>query len=583
MNKKAFTITEVLATLVILGIIVAIAIPSVNKLNEKFEKEYYDKLDKTIIESAKLYIKDNPDKRPINILESFSIDYQKLKDKYLDNIKGYKNSDSISGKVVVVKTNDGYEYKNCYSLNGQNKYTDSDSYCNFSDSDHIEYDYGDLNNDNLYLHVGNYTQDEIREALKVGKYAVRKSETGKELYKVPLDEDNIYPKNITAIDTSTTGTYKVSYSISTSKDTISKDISKNLIVFQHPAPVVKTDGMSKLYFGFPADINIDTETFNKKYNSKFYNYEYSHDFGKSWLSLSCYDSNTTCKQKLDYKEGKIRFRVVGKGQDGKNHYGKESSDYDIKERLICTTSEKWTNKNAQLTVSFEGNTTRTIKYNNLGSKITKTRYLFGSNNPLVLKNLSYYQINVTGIGNNKDQISKTCTTNYDNLEPYPCVLHNVVKANDDKLITKIETNCDKDYETSIATAKKMLSGVKKDYKCTATVYYKSTLDSEATSIIPSWNLLIADQDATNKSGKSNVYKTEIIYTYEDGEKCTDYYRNKENDINKSCYGKPCSEYYNFPKEGCTSEKKVKETTFINEDLAGNRSKPATIIIKYQAE
>ena len=191
MNKKAFTITEVLATLVILGIIVAIAIPSVNKLNEKFEKEYYDKLDKTIIESAKLYIKDNPDKRPINILESFSIDYQNLKDKYLDNIKGYKNSDSISGKVVVVKTNDGYEYKNCYSLNGQNKYTDSDSYCNFSDGDRIEYDYGDLNNDNLYLHVGNYTQDEIREALKVGKYAVRKSETGKELYKVSLDEDNI--------------------------------------------------------------------------------------------------------------------------------------------------------------------------------------------------------------------------------------------------------------------------------------------------------------------------------------------------------------------------------------------------------
>ncbi len=577
MNKKAFTITEVLATLVILGIIVAIAIPSVNKLNEKFEKEYYDKLDKTIIESAKLYIKDNPDKRPINILESFSIDYRKLKDKYLDNIKGYKNSDLISGKVVVVKTKDGYEYKNCYSLNGQKKYTDSDSYCNFSERDDIEYDYSDLNNDNLYLHVGNYTQDEIREALKVGKYAVRKSKTGEELYRVSLDEDNIYPKNITAIDTNTTGTYKVSYSISKFEY-----IDKNLIVFLHPVPEVKTDGMSnKLYYGFPADIKIDTKTFNKEYNSKFYDYEYSRDSGTSWMSLNC--SNMTCKKKFYYKEGKIRFRVVGKGQDGKKHYGKESIDYNIKERLICTTSEKWTNKNAQLTVSFEGNTTRTIEYNYLGSKEGGKKPLYGSKNPLVLKKLSYYQINVTGIGTNKDKASKTCTTNYDNLEPYPCVLHKVVKANDDKLITRIETDCDKDYETSIATAKEMLSGVKKDYKCTATVYYKSTLDSEATSIIPTIYLLIGDQAATNKSGMSNVYKTEIIYTYEDGEKCTDYYRNEENDINKSCYGQPCSEYYNFPKEGCTSEKKVKETTYINEDLAGNRSKPATIIIKYQAE
>ena len=54
-NKKGFTLTEILATIVILGVILAIAVPSYNALSKKFEKEYYDNVDITPDEIYQVY------------------------------------------------------------------------------------------------------------------------------------------------------------------------------------------------------------------------------------------------------------------------------------------------------------------------------------------------------------------------------------------------------------------------------------------------------------------------------------------------------------------------------------------------
>ena len=87
-NNKGFTLTEILATLVIIGIIVAIAIPSFNKLSKQFEKDYYNSLEDTILASAKNYYKDHPEERPTGNLYSSAITLTGLKDKkYVESVQ----------------------------------------------------------------------------------------------------------------------------------------------------------------------------------------------------------------------------------------------------------------------------------------------------------------------------------------------------------------------------------------------------------------------------------------------------------------------------------------------------------------
>ena len=59
MNKKGFTIIELLAAVIILSILVAISVPSVNYLIEKNKEDNYQTLKNNIISAAKVYLSDN--------------------------------------------------------------------------------------------------------------------------------------------------------------------------------------------------------------------------------------------------------------------------------------------------------------------------------------------------------------------------------------------------------------------------------------------------------------------------------------------------------------------------------------------
>lgn len=58
-NNKGFTLIELLAAVVILSIIVAIMVPSVNYLINKNKEDNYNALKASIISAAKVYISDN--------------------------------------------------------------------------------------------------------------------------------------------------------------------------------------------------------------------------------------------------------------------------------------------------------------------------------------------------------------------------------------------------------------------------------------------------------------------------------------------------------------------------------------------
>lgn len=59
LNNKGFTLVEVLAVIVILGVLATITVPAVSTVIEQNKENSYENLQKSIIAAAKIYISDN--------------------------------------------------------------------------------------------------------------------------------------------------------------------------------------------------------------------------------------------------------------------------------------------------------------------------------------------------------------------------------------------------------------------------------------------------------------------------------------------------------------------------------------------
>ena len=257
-DKKAFTLTEVIATLAILGIILLIAIPGVGKLQENFRKNYYEQLDGSVLAAAKTYYKDNAEERPVNLLEASFLDYNKLRgSKYIDTINKYNADDAsgaCDGKIVVVKTKDDYIYKNCMDCGEYKNYKapdkvdgQEDNICLFSDNDKIINGYTNIT-DGLILHVGNYTNKYITDKFCLEKTVSRFSEgdLNKLLYQVDSgDKDQKCPTNISSINYRTVNNekdYTLKYD---GKDLVGKDTAQ-ITIFQHDMPIIQPEEENKV-------------------------------------------------------------------------------------------------------------------------------------------------------------------------------------------------------------------------------------------------------------------------------------------------------------------------------------------------
>lgn len=117
MNKKGFTLTELLGVIVILAIIAIIAFPSVLGLLNSSQNETDEAMQNFAITAARNYVNDNMDSYP-KALEGQTKTYSNLKIQTLLD-EGYISSTTISSE------------KNCEMLNDEIKIT----------SDSVKYSY----------------------------------------------------------------------------------------------------------------------------------------------------------------------------------------------------------------------------------------------------------------------------------------------------------------------------------------------------------------------------------------------------------------------------------------------------------
>ena len=112
-KKDGFSLVELLATVVILGLLSVVAIVSVNALLKRAEQTYYATLEKNLIMAAKSYALDNRSFLPKKVGDTVTITLAQLQSKkYIGEIVDRNKRVCSEGKVTIFKySQKDYSYK----------------------------------------------------------------------------------------------------------------------------------------------------------------------------------------------------------------------------------------------------------------------------------------------------------------------------------------------------------------------------------------------------------------------------------------------------------------------------------------
>ena len=113
MNKKGFTLIEVLAVIVIIGILGGIAIIGVRSVVETGDEKYFNALESSILLAGQDYFTDHSDQLPTgNFYREVTLT-DLVSNKYIEQPKDNKGNDCNNGSVYVYRENNKYAYEVC--------------------------------------------------------------------------------------------------------------------------------------------------------------------------------------------------------------------------------------------------------------------------------------------------------------------------------------------------------------------------------------------------------------------------------------------------------------------------------------
>ena len=128
MKKTGFTLLELLATIIILGLLTTIVIGVILPLLNRGNDEYYKNQENMLVLAARDYFTDNRSRLPKEIGETSTVTLKELiEGKYIDPIKDKEGVDcDLEKSTVVVQkiTEKDYQYYVTLVCNGDNEEDD---------------------------------------------------------------------------------------------------------------------------------------------------------------------------------------------------------------------------------------------------------------------------------------------------------------------------------------------------------------------------------------------------------------------------------------------------------------------------
>ena len=126
MNKRGFTLIEVLVVIIIIGLISGIGIVAYNAFFDTAKDKYYNSLESNMLLAGNDYFEDHRDLLPLGNDYSIVSLVTLIEDKYIDPVKDYDGKECLEGTVFAYRENNKFKYEACLKCEN---YESSGSFC----------------------------------------------------------------------------------------------------------------------------------------------------------------------------------------------------------------------------------------------------------------------------------------------------------------------------------------------------------------------------------------------------------------------------------------------------------------------
>ena len=295
-NKKGFTLIELIAVIVILGLVLIIAIPFFSGSLKTFREEYYTSLNGNMLNAGKQFFSYNRLYLPHNYLDSAIVDANTLnEEKIIKELKDYNGNacDKFESYVIAIrKSKDEVTYDTCLKCL-------DDNYDNFDEKEacSLAWKEGEGFSEVIFdkpqpvwIYKGTsrselkklvITYPDIRRCL--GKAGVCEKEIMRVSGKGENGVNPVYPVNLDTVNTNKLGTYDIKYKY----ESYGTYVDGKVIVYENNPPSVSITKTNKVKTGTITNSDVSkTSSYDKSPSNRNdwaqqLNFTFNYSFGEN--------------------------------------------------------------------------------------------------------------------------------------------------------------------------------------------------------------------------------------------------------------------------------------------------------------